>query len=41
MAYVWTMSLSEDQSLPEAKRKEKKDEALNILKSGIQANPAR
>ncbi|EKM58947.1 uncharacterized protein PHACADRAFT_249079 [Phanerochaete carnosa HHB-10118-sp] len=39
MAYVWTMSLSDDQSLQEAKRKEKKDEALNILKSGIEANP--
>ncbi|GJE94378.1 HAT and Suf domain-containing protein [Phanerochaete sordida] len=39
MAYVWTMSLSEDQTLPEAKRKEKKDEALNILKAGSEANP--
>ncbi|CAL1708882.1 unnamed protein product [Somion occarium] len=40
MAYVWTMGLSNDQSLPENKRKEKRDEALNILKAGIEANPA-
>lgn len=35
------MSLSTDQSVPENKRKEKKDEAMNILKQGIVANPAR
>lgn len=41
MAYVWYMNLSNDTSLPEQKRKDRKDEALNILKSGIQANPSR
>lgn len=35
------MSLSTDQSLPENKRKEKKDEAIAILKQGITANPSR
>lgn len=41
MAYVWYMNLSNDTSLPEQKRKDRRDEALNILKSGIQANPSR
>lgn len=41
MAYAWNMSLSNDQSLPEAKRKDRKDESINILKTGIEANPSR
>ena len=41
MSYAWNLSLSNDQSLPEAKRKDRKDEALNILKAGIEANPSR
>jgi cleavage stimulation factor subunit 3 len=41
MAYVWYMALSNDTSLPEQKRKDRKEEALNILKSGIEANPSR
>ena len=41
MAYVWYMGLSNDSSLPEQKRKDRKEEALNILKAGIQANPSR
>lgn len=40
MAYVWYMGLSNDTSLPEQKRRYRK-EALNILKAGIQANPSR
>ncbi|KAI0092880.1 Suf-domain-containing protein [Irpex rosettiformis] len=40
MAYVWYMTLSNDTSLPEQKRKDRKEEALNILKAGIQANPS-
>ncbi|KAI0689097.1 hypothetical protein BC835DRAFT_1549432 [Cytidiella melzeri] len=40
MAYVWYMSLSTDMSLPEQKRKDRKEEALNILKAGIEANPS-
>ncbi|KAL4253804.1 mRNA 3'-end-processing protein RNA14 [Abortiporus biennis] len=39
MAFYWTSSLGDDQGLTENKRKEKKDEAYNILKSGIEANP--
>ncbi|KAI0070995.1 Suf-domain-containing protein [Panus rudis PR-1116 ss-1] len=39
-AYGWTLGLSNDQSLPENKRKEKRDEALNILRAGLEANPA-
>ena len=41
MAYVWHLNLSNDTSLPENKRKDSKDEALNILKAGIEANPSR
>ena len=41
MSYACNLSLSNDQSLPEAKRKDRKDEALNILKAGIEANPSR
>lgn len=41
MSYAWNLSLSSDQNLPETKRKDRKDEALNILKSGIEANPSR
>lgn len=40
MAYNWTISLSTDPSLDEKKRKEKREEALNILRSGIEANPS-
>ena len=41
MSYAWNLNLSNDQSLPEAKRKDRKEEALNILKAGIEANPSR
>ena len=41
MAYAWNLSLSADQSLPEAKRKDGKEAALNLLKAGIEANPSR
>ncbi|KAK7683506.1 hypothetical protein QCA50_013340 [Cerrena zonata] len=40
MAFVWTNGLSNDQSLPENKRKEKRDEAMNLLKSSVEANPS-
>ncbi|KAH8105429.1 hypothetical protein BXZ70DRAFT_920835 [Cristinia sonorae] len=39
MAYAWTLSVGNEQGLPENKRKERKDEALSILKAGIEANP--
>lgn len=41
MAYVWTNGLSSDQSLPENKRKEKRDEGMNLLKASVEANPSR
>ena len=41
MAYSWYKALSADESIPEAKRKDRKDEALNILKAGLEANPSR
>lgn len=41
MAYSWYKSLSLDESIPEAKRKDRKDEAMNILKAGLEANPSR
>ncbi|KIP07568.1 hypothetical protein PHLGIDRAFT_105533 [Phlebiopsis gigantea 11061_1 CR5-6] len=40
MAYSWYKSLSLDESTPEAKRKDRKDEAMNILKAGLEANPS-
>ncbi|THG95903.1 hypothetical protein EW026_g5829 [Hermanssonia centrifuga] len=40
MAYVWNINHSNDQSLLEAKRKDKKNEALSLLERGIEANPA-
>ncbi|KAI0337339.1 Suf-domain-containing protein [Trametopsis cervina] len=40
MAYVWYTALSSDMSLPEQKRKDRKDEALSVLKLGIDANPS-
>ncbi|KAF7794503.1 hypothetical protein EIP86_005637 [Pleurotus ostreatoroseus] len=40
MAYMWNLSLSADQSLSEAKRKRGKEDALNLLKAGIQAIPS-
>ena len=41
LAHSWYKSLGLDESLPEVKRKDRKDEALNILKAGIEANPGR
>jgi len=38
MAYAWTLSVSNEAGLPENKRKERRDEALSILKAGIEAN---
>ncbi|THH29552.1 hypothetical protein EUX98_g4628 [Antrodiella citrinella] len=39
MAYAWTLGVSSEAGLPENKRKERRDEALSILKAGIEANP--
>lgn len=41
MAYAWYMNLSNDATLPEAKKKDRKDDALNVLKAGVEANPSR
>ncbi|TCD68366.1 mRNA 3'-end-processing protein rna14 [Steccherinum ochraceum] len=40
MAYVWASSVSNDATLSEAKRKEKREEAVSYLKGGIAANTA-
>ncbi|KAH8101899.1 hypothetical protein BXZ70DRAFT_932395 [Cristinia sonorae] len=39
MAFFWTTSISSDATLSEGKRKEKKEEAMSYLRSGIEANP--
>lgn len=41
MAYAWYMNLSNDATLPEAKKKDRRDDAMNVLKAGVEANPSR
>ncbi|THH30999.1 hypothetical protein EUX98_g3183 [Antrodiella citrinella] len=39
MAYAWTNLVANEPGLPDSKREEKKDEAMEYLKSGVHANP--